>query len=243
MKHKLIKLGNYKFEIIPLIFTIVSIIILVNLGLWQLRRLELKNNLIQELTSRTKQIGHLEQASQNISQEKYKLIEVTGEIQDKPAILIYAGNYKFKGKAGYFLLQPLEIDNKTYILNRGWVPSHLVKAGKLQQFNQNIISTKAIILDGERKSWAIADNDLKNNIWYYANLQEIAEFWQIDNPNFMLATIYEENQTLPYGRKIDINLRNDHLQYAVTWFSFAIILFVIFILYHKKYNNYAQFKF
>jgi surfeit locus 1 family protein len=38
----------------------------------------------------------------------------------------------------------------------------------------------------------------------------------------------------PIGGQSRTELPNDHLQYAITWFSFALILTVIWFLYHWK---------
>jgi surfeit locus 1 family protein len=37
---------------------------------------------------------------------------------------------------------------------------------------------------------------------------------------------------IPSGAQI--TLRNDHLEYALTWYSLAGVLAVIFILYHRR---------
>ena len=38
----------------------------------------------------------------------------------------------------------------------------------------------------------------------------------------------------PVGGEIRVALRNDHLQYAITWYSLALALVVIYVLYHRK---------
>ena len=38
---------------------------------------------------------------------------------------------------------------------------------------------------------------------------------------------------LPIGGQTRIDLPNDHLQYAITWFCLAIALAVIYVLYHR----------
>ena len=39
---------------------------------------------------------------------------------------------------------------------------------------------------------------------------------------------------LPIGGQTNIKLRNDHLEYAITWYSFAVILLVIYFLFHYR---------
>jgi surfeit locus 1 family protein len=39
---------------------------------------------------------------------------------------------------------------------------------------------------------------------------------------------------LPIGGQTRIQLTNDHLQYAITWYAFAVILLVIYFLFHYR---------
>jgi surfeit locus 1 family protein len=39
---------------------------------------------------------------------------------------------------------------------------------------------------------------------------------------------------LPIGGQTRIQLPNDHLEYAITWYSFAVILLVIYFLFHYR---------
>ena len=38
---------------------------------------------------------------------------------------------------------------------------------------------------------------------------------------------------IPIGGQTRTDLPNDHLQYAITWYSFAITLMVIYLVYHR----------
>jgi surfeit locus 1 family protein len=39
---------------------------------------------------------------------------------------------------------------------------------------------------------------------------------------------------LPIGGQTRIDLPNDHLQYAITWFCLAGALIVIYVIYHRR---------
>jgi surfeit locus 1 family protein len=39
---------------------------------------------------------------------------------------------------------------------------------------------------------------------------------------------------LPIGGQTRIQLANDHLEYAITWYAFAVILAVIYFLFHYR---------
>ena len=44
----------------------------------------------------------------------------------------------------------------------------------------------------------------------------------------------EEKNTFPIPNDGAIVMRNDHLGYAVTWFSLAVVGLVMFAFYHRK---------
>ena len=39
---------------------------------------------------------------------------------------------------------------------------------------------------------------------------------------------------VPVGRQWRLDIRNNHLEYAITWFSLAAALLVIYVLYHRR---------
>ncbi|MEE8123125.1 MAG: SURF1 family cytochrome oxidase biogenesis protein [Alphaproteobacteria bacterium] len=38
----------------------------------------------------------------------------------------------------------------------------------------------------------------------------------------------------PIGGQSKVKLRNDHLQYAIIWYSLAAAFLVIYVLYHRR---------
>ena len=39
---------------------------------------------------------------------------------------------------------------------------------------------------------------------------------------------------LPIGGQAKVQLPNNHLQYAITWYSLALSLIVVFVIYHRR---------
>ncbi|MGH7004410.1 MAG: SURF1 family cytochrome oxidase biogenesis protein, partial [Alphaproteobacteria bacterium] len=53
-------------------------------------------------------------------------------------------------------------------------------------------------------------------------------------PFYIEAGPAENPGGYPVGGQTRFELPNDHLQYAITWFSMALIGIVIYLLYHRR---------
>jgi surfeit locus 1 family protein len=53
-------------------------------------------------------------------------------------------------------------------------------------------------------------------------------------PVFLEAGAAPNPDGLPIGGQTRVNLPNDHLQYAITWFALAVGLAVIYVVYHLR---------
>jgi surfeit locus 1 family protein len=53
-------------------------------------------------------------------------------------------------------------------------------------------------------------------------------------PVFLEAGPAPNSGGIPIGGQTRVNLPNDHLQYAITWYALAAGLAVIYVLYHRR---------
>ena len=77
------------------------------------------------------------------------------------------------------------------------------------------------------------DNDINNNIWFSVNLEDLEKFTGKKFGNFI---IYLEDQEMkaPLPRKITVDVPNNHLKYAITWYSIAISILLYYLYFRKK---------
>ncbi len=80
-----------------------------------------------------------------------------------------------------------------------------------------------------RKGWFTPDNDAANNLWFWFDLAAMADAAGVDAP--ALAVVAAPNaQGIPVGQAASVDIRNDHLQYAITWLCLAAALVVIYVI-------------
>jgi surfeit locus 1 family protein len=209
------------------IFVFFFISIFIALGSWQLVRLNWKNELLNKIdVSLKKEPVDL---MTNVP-EDYLKIKTSGVIDFDKQIYLYSLNEK--GLPGFNVVNPIIINNKNFLLNRGWIPFNKKNTKEI-----NIFDHKTIL--GTLKKQTKASrfkpvNDVKDNYWFTLDRNDVFKY---TNKNFSPFIIYlNNNLELPKPRIITVNIPNSHKKYAITWFSLALSIF-LFYLYVRK-NTY-----
>ena len=207
------------------VFIIFFIFVFIGLGTWQIIRLNWKNNLILEIENSLKN-PPVELAQSN--KENFLKIKTSGSIDFDKQIYLY--NLNESGTPGFEVINPIIIGDENYLINRGWIPFEKKGTQEINVFDQkNIIGT--LKLQG-RKNIFKPDNDLDENYWFSLNREDILKF---TGKNFSKYIIYlDGNYQLPRPKKITANISNNHQKYAITWFSLALSILLLYLYFRKK---------
>ncbi len=235
----------------PTIFFIFSLTILLLLGTWQVKRLFWKNNLINFYIKQFESdIIYLHKDNYVLKDIEYRKIIVNGTFLNEKEIHITGKTYE--GNAGFHVITPFLIKNGKYILvNRGWV-SESYKDIKSRDFSmiEGETSIKGIIRYPQKKGYFVPNNEPENGFWFTIIPSEIMKFLKFNSNDFLSGFYVDvlrdgKRIMIPIGVKGKPNLRNQHLSYAITWYSLAIVLIIIYFSYHysegrliiRKYNG------
>ena len=207
------------------VFIIFFILVFVGLGTWQIVRLNWKNNLILQIENSLKN-PPVELAQSN--KENFLKIKTSGSINFDKQIYLY--NLNDSGTPGFEVINPIIIGDENYLINRGWIPFEKRDTQEINIFDQkNIIGT--LKLQG-RKNIFKPDNDLDKNYWFSLNREDILKF---TGKNFSQYIIYlDGNYKFPRPKKITANISNNHQKYAITWFSLALSILLLYLYFRKK---------
>ena len=131
-------------------------------------------------------------------------------------------------------------DGRVILINRGWIPE---KFGPLPRRPARLapprdsVTVNGLVHVVRPKGRFVPDNEPGRDMWFTITPSEIGAAKGLD----AVATYYIDrlrptprDRQLPIGASTEVSVRNDHLQYAITWFSFAISLAVIYVLYHRR---------
>ena len=207
------------------VFIIFFILVFVALGSWQIVRLNWKNNLILEIENSLKN-PPVELTNSNV--ENYLKIKTSGSIDLEKQIYLY--NLNDTGTPGFEVINPILINDTNYLINRGWIPFEKKNSQEINVFDENdIIGT--LKLQG-RKNIFKPDNDLEENYWFSLNREDILKF---TGKEFSKYIIYlNGNYQVPKPKKITANISNNHQKHALTWFSLAISILLLYLYFRKK---------
>jgi surfeit locus 1 family protein len=207
------------------VFVIFFILVFVSLGTWQIIRLNWKNNLIFEIENSLKNppVELL-----NINHENYLRVKTSGDIDFEKQIYLY--NLNENGTPGFEVINPLSVNQKNYLINRGWIPFEKKGMQEINEFDEkNIVGT--LKLQG-RKNIFKPDNDIEKNYWFSLDREDIMKF---TGKEFSKYIIYlNGDYKFPKPKKITANISNNHKKYAITWFSLAISILLLYLYFRKK---------
>ena len=198
---------------------------LLSLGSWQLYRLNWKLNLLSEIENSLKN-DPVEFSK--VDKKNYLRIKTSGIIDFNKQIYLY--NLNESGKPGFEVINPVIIDNENYLINRGWIPFDKKDKPEVNLINEsNIIGTLKL---QHKASTFKPDNDINKNYWFTLNREDIFKY---TGKKFSDYIIYlNGDYKLPKPKAITANISNNHKKYAITWFSMAISILLIYLYFRKK---------
>ena len=198
---------------------------LLSLGSWQLYRLNWKLNLLSEIENSLKN-DPVEFSK--VNKKNYLRIKTSGTIDFNKQIYLY--NLNESGKPGFEVINPVIIDNENYLINRGWIPFDKKDKPEVNLINQsNIIGTLKL---QHKASTFKPENDINKNYWFTLNREDIFKY---TGKKFSDYIIYlNGDYKLPKPKVITANISNNHKKYAITWFSMAISILLIYLYFRKK---------
>lgn len=224
----------------PTIFALVGVAILVGLGVWQLDRKVWKENLIVAMHARlTHAPGDLPPRDQwarlNQQRDEFKRVGFPAEFLPGQAALVYSAGSAFRPDVqgpGYWVFAPARLaGGSVVIVDRGFVP--LDRKDAAAKSPAGSLDIVGIMRWPETRGMFTPADDLKENTWYLRDIKAMAAAHHWNN----VAPFYVEMESpvpaggLPKPGRLVVNLPDNHLQYAITWFGLAFGLAGVYVLF------------
>ena len=214
-----------KYKFLFSVFVFFFIFVFLSLGTWQIIRLNWKLDLITQINnSLANEPVSLTQAEK----KNYLKIKTSGKIDFKKQIYLY--NLNQEGKPGFEVLNPILINEENYLINRGWIPFEKKDTSEINKINQEEIT--GILKIQNKANYFKPANDIEGNYWFTLNRDDIFEY---TGKSFSQYIIYlSGDYKIPLPIKISADISNNHKKYAITWFSLAISILLIYLYFRKK---------
>ena len=209
------------------IFVFFSVIIFCSLGTWQIYRLQWKLDLIKEINNglSSKPVTY---SNKNII--NYQKVKFNGIFDFEKQIYLYSLNSK--GTPGYDIITPIKISsNEILLVNRGWIKKELKRNKNINRIESKYF--EGIIKKITKPNPFKPENDIEKNVWFSLKLDDLQNFTGYKLRNFVLVLQNNQNN-LVENKSVSPDLPNNHLKYAITWYSVALSILLYFLYFRKK---------
>lgn len=220
--------------------TLVSLPILVlslTLGVWQLERREWKLDILQRIT--TNQAAPPMTLDELLSgvplRHEYGRVKVAGTFE--PGKEFFLAARSLKNKVGMQVIVPLKTDDGRIVLfDRGWVPDRN-SATQAAAPPTGRVELIGIVRRSQIRARFAPENAPEKNVWFQADVPLMRKLAGAA-PDPKLDTFFLDADAtpnpggFPVGGQTRLEIPNDHLQYALTWFLLALALVGVYLAYH-----------
>jgi surfeit locus 1 family protein len=193
-----------------------GVAILVSLGLWQLRRLEWKTALLADIEARIAAAPAELPADPDPEADRYLPVEVTGRTTGREIHVLVS---TAQTGAGYRVVAPLETGGRRILVDLGILPTEAKDAPR---------PGRQVTVAGNLH-WPVEVDrftpgpDREDNIWFARDVPAMAEALGTE-PLLVVARTVETPFPGIVTRPVSTaGIPNGHLNYAVTWFSIAVL--------------------
>lgn len=220
-------------------FLVLSgVAILVALGTWQVERRAWKADLIATMEARLAMAPlPIEALLAGNEPVDFRPVRASGTFRHDRELYLAARSYQ--GRLGYHVVTPLVLgDGQTTVLvDRGWVPvDHRAPATRTSGQLPGVVSVVGIARQPAKPGAFTPDNRPDQNLWYWADLAAMGGHAGAPRvaPILIEAGPGSDPGGLPIGGQTRVNLPNDHLHYAITWYALALALAVIYLVSRRR---------
>lgn len=227
------------------VFVVISLAILISLGTWQYQRLQWKTALLADVEAAVtappfNSLGDLQRAIADDEPVDFRRIQFTAKpLAGSPVYAVYAPQ-----KGGIYWDQFRQYEGGPDIFGRYERVADDVKPDSSLVVTNTLMADSAIGYVRKVHPMGWVESLIKSkaspasNRWFKFNQSgdwgqgEVMTSHYIDIVEYESATDTQlDAANLPIKRP---DIRNNHFDYMLTWYSFALILLIIYLILHRR---------
>lgn len=206
--------------------------ILIWLGVWQIQRLAWKEGVIADIEARIAAEPVALPDTPDPQSQSYLPVRVTGSFEGQPVRVLVS--QKDVG-AGYRLISAFDTSGdagaRRVMVDRGFVPTAQVDAVETPAAPLSVVGN--LQWPQEVDGFTPAP-DLQGNIWFARDVPALADALGA-SPVLIVARDISPTEGAITPLPVDTaRIPNDHLQYAITWFSLAAIWLAMSVYFLRR---------
>jgi surfeit locus 1 family protein len=231
----------------PIATTVIIVATLLSLGGWQLERRFDKLALIAALDERL--------AAQPVAlppvarwreltpqRDEFRRVTLSGVLQASEPARVFASPSPLRkdvSGTGVWAFAPVTLaSGETVVVNRGFVPD----GQEAQQGPGSPVTLTGYIRFPEVPGWLTPHADRNKRLWFLRDHLAMAQALGWADPQRLAPFYIDLEGPVPPGGvpkpgPLQVSLKNDHLQYAVTWFLLAAAVTIAFGFWFRGYRK------
>ncbi len=224
----------------PGIAVLIVFAALLGLGKWQLDRKVWKEDLIATLDQRLAAAPSelpvpAQWSALSADSDEFRQVRFTAELAPDQEALVFTSGSTFRPDVegpGYWVFVPARLPGGgVVVVNRGFVPEgRQDKATRPEGDLRGTLTLTGVMRWPELPAWFTPQAEPAHNLWFARDSGAIAKAkgWGEVAPFFIELEGPQPPGGLPQPGPLKVNLPDDHLQYALTWFGLATVVAVSF---------------
>ncbi len=226
------------------VIALIMVSVLVSLGVWQLRRKDEKHALISALTERlAKPPGALPQVAAwpalTPARDEFLRVTFSATFEAKPDAMVYSSGSAVRDDIagpGTWAFLPVKLpDGGSVVINAGFVQNTMQDRAQQDRASKPLVTGTPVELTGylrfpETAGMLTPHENSGKRLWFTRDHLSMALVlgWGEVAPFYVDLESPQPASGNPKPGPLHVHLKDDHLQYAITWFGLALVVAAAF---------------
>jgi surfeit locus 1 family protein len=230
------------------IFTLVMVALFIGLGVWQLQRRIEKHALIAALTERLAAApGALPSPAQwsalTPAHDEFRRVSFAATYEPRPDAMVYSSGSAVRedisGPGTWAFLPAALPGGETVVINAGFMQNTMQDRTQQDRAVTRLITNEPVTLTGyirfpEAAGVLTPAESMAKRLWFTRDHLAMAHALGWGQDGRPVAPFYIDLEQpvpasgIPKPGPLDVHLKDDHLQYAITWFGLAGAVVIAF---------------
>ncbi len=235
------------------IFTLVLVAAFIGLGIWQLQRRLEKHALIAALDERLAAAPEALPAPSQWSaltpaRDEFRRVSFSATYAKLPDVMVYSSGSAVRDDIsgpGTWAFVPARLaSGETVVINTGFVQNTMQDRGYEDRAVSRLLSGEPVRLTGYLRFPELAGTltppeNTATRLWFTRDHLAMARALRWSEGATQIAPFYIDLETpvpengIPKPGPLQVHLKDDHMQYAITWFTLAGALVIAFAVWWR----------
>ncbi len=244
------------------VFTLLMVALFAGLGVWQLQRRVEKHALIAALTERLAAApASLPSPSQwsglTPASDEFRRVSFTATYAPGPDAMVYSSGSAVRNDIsgpGTWAFLPARLpDGETVVVNAGFVQNTMQDRSQQDRAVTRLITNEPVMLIGyirfpESAGTLTPPENRAKRLWFTRDHLAMARALGWGEAGKPVAPFYIDLEQpvpasgIPKPGPLDVHLKDDHMQYAITWFTLAGAVVIAFGVWWRAQRRASAFR-